>query len=99
MEYLDIGPVTDRGEIPIIEPYESVVAYVFQEKEGDYQSWEYARLFAKSPEMYYLLSDILSALNWGRLSRPKEWEARIQQVIEDVSGEAWVNYAKKPMPR
>ena len=99
MEHLDIGPVTDRGEIPIIEPYESVVAYVFQEKEGDYESWEYARLFAKSPEMYYLLSDILSALNHGRLARPKQWEARIQRVIEDVSGEPWVNYAKKTMPR
>ena len=58
-----------------------------------------AHLLASAKPMYYLLSDILSAMNWGGMKRPKQWERRIQDLVEKAGGVRWINYAQRPMPR
>lgn len=64
MRHLDIGPVSEKGEIPIIEPFESVVAYVFQDqpKVKDPQAWEYAHLFVMAPAMKAAIGLVLDKL-------------------------------------
>lgn len=41
-----------------------------------------AQLIASAPKLFYKLADVLLALEYGGLRRPKQWEASIREVLE-----------------